>query len=171
MAARSDHSSALPAGSASTRSTCCPASAKMCASHTADVVLPVPGLRLSRAMLKAGTAAVLQYLLHYGSTVRSCVRWHGAGCQQPVDGALEYRCELERSCRAPCGKRVTDAPRHPTWLEELVFPPAAQPNPGDRDQLCAKGGSARNHTCARRETRSTRCFPPDGSRAPGVRLA
>src|SRR5215469_11293760 len=82
MAARSDHSRALPDGSASTRSTCRPASTKMCASHTADVVLPVPGLRLSKATLRAGIRtllqlsvalptpgmhAVLQYLLHYGS--------------------------------------------------------------------------------------------------------
>src|SRR5215813_4536962 len=70
MAARSDHSRALPEGSASTRSTLFPAWAKMCASQTADVVLPVPGLRLSRATLSAVINAVLQYLRHYGSLLR-----------------------------------------------------------------------------------------------------
>ena len=54
MAARSDHSRALPDGSASTSSTVLPVWAKMCASHTAEVVLPVPGLRLSNATLRAG---------------------------------------------------------------------------------------------------------------------
>src|SRR5215470_1919560 len=67
MAARSDHSRALPEGSASTRSTRFPAWAKMWASQTAEVVLPVPGLRLSRATLSAVINAVLQYLRHYGS--------------------------------------------------------------------------------------------------------
>src|SRR5690349_5170080 len=67
MAARSDHSRALPDGSASTSSTVLPDWAKMWASQTADVVLPVPGLRLSRATLRAGIYAVLQYLRHYVS--------------------------------------------------------------------------------------------------------
>src|SRR5215469_6174548 len=60
MAAKSDHSRALPDGSASTRSTCCPASAKTCANQTADVVLPVPGLRLSSATLSGCTITVWQ---------------------------------------------------------------------------------------------------------------
>ena len=60
MAARSAHSSALPEGSASTSSTVRPASAKTCASQTADVVLPVPGLRLTKAMLRPVIHAVLQ---------------------------------------------------------------------------------------------------------------
>src|SRR6478752_4198010 len=77
MAARSDHSRALPEGSASTRSTRFPAWAKMCASQTAEVVLPVPGLRLSRATLSAVINAVLQYLRHYGSPSRRY--WGGAG--------------------------------------------------------------------------------------------
>jgi hypothetical protein len=51
IAARSDHSSALPEGSASTSSTRFPAWANTCASHTAEVVLPVPGFRLARARL------------------------------------------------------------------------------------------------------------------------
>jgi hypothetical protein len=55
----------------------------MWASHTADVVLPVPGLRLSKATLRAGISpllqlsvatpiagmsTVLQYQRNYGST-------------------------------------------------------------------------------------------------------
>src|SRR5690349_9814981 len=52
IAARSDHSRALPEGSASTSRTLWPACAKMCASQTADVVLPVPGLRFARARLR-----------------------------------------------------------------------------------------------------------------------
>src|SRR5690348_8045655 len=72
MAARSDHSRALPDGSASTRSTRFPAWAKVWASQTAEVVLPVPGLRLSRATLSAVINAVLQYLRHYGSPSRRC---------------------------------------------------------------------------------------------------
>src|SRR5215475_984301 len=76
MAARSDHSRALPEGSASTRSTRFPAWAKMCASQTAEVVLPVPGLRLSRATLSAVINAVLQYLRRYGSPFRRY--WHTA---------------------------------------------------------------------------------------------
>ena len=67
MAARSDHSRALPDGSASTSSTVRPDWAKMWASQTAEVVLPVPGLRLSNATLRAGINAVLQCLRHYGS--------------------------------------------------------------------------------------------------------
>jgi hypothetical protein len=47
----SDHSRALPEGSASTRSTLLPAWAKTCASHTAEVVFPVPGFKLARARI------------------------------------------------------------------------------------------------------------------------
>src|SRR5580698_110458 len=60
MAARSDHSRALPDGSASTSKTLFPASAKTCASQTADVVLPVPGFRLARARRIPVIQAVLQ---------------------------------------------------------------------------------------------------------------
>jgi hypothetical protein len=79
IAAMSDHSRALPEGSASTKSTLFPASAKMCASQTADVVFPVPGLRLARARLSPvispssvyPDSAVMQYLLHYGGSAIS----------------------------------------------------------------------------------------------------
>src|SRR6185437_1532823 len=67
MAARSDHSRALPEGSASTRSTLFPACANMWASQTADVVLPVPGLRLARATLNPVTWALSQRLEGFGS--------------------------------------------------------------------------------------------------------
>src|SRR6266487_5854089 len=83
MAARSDHSRALPDGSASTRSTRLPAWAKMCASQTADVVLPVPGLRLSRATLSAVINAVLQYLRHYGSPWRRYLRGPRGRAESP----------------------------------------------------------------------------------------
>ena len=43
-----------------------PASAKTCASQTADVVLPVPGLRLTKATLRAVIKAVSQYAWHCG---------------------------------------------------------------------------------------------------------
>ncbi len=135
--ARSDHSRALPEGSASTRSTLYPACAKTWASQTADVVLPVPGLRLARATLKAGTATVLQYLLHYRSTARSRMRSRGTGCgpfvqtawccQQPVDVQREYRCEVRASCRPP----VENASRLPPGPPGLAvaglccFPAAA----------------------------------------------
>ncbi len=65
--ARSDHSRALPEGSASTRSTLLPACAKTWASQTADVVLPVPGFRLARATLRPLTWAVSQRLTGLGS--------------------------------------------------------------------------------------------------------
>lgn len=128
IAARSDHSRALPDGSASTRSTCRPASTKMCASHTADVVLPVPGLRLSKATLRAGIPrllqlnaampragmhAVLQYPRHYGSH-----GVHGGSVRAPEPGA-RGGAALSTACgrngqiavargsimRTPCGKR------------------------------------------------------------------
>jgi hypothetical protein len=67
MAARSDHSSALPDGSASTSSTLFPACAKTCASQTADVVLPVPGFKLARARLSPVIQALSQRLLPFGS--------------------------------------------------------------------------------------------------------
>src|SRR6266487_560258 len=79
MAARSDHSSALPEGSASTKSTVCPASAKTCASQTADVVLPVPGLRLTKARLRAVINAVLQCLPHHAMTATVT----GGRCARP----------------------------------------------------------------------------------------
>src|ERR1039457_774068 len=85
IAARSDHSRALPDGSASTSRTVLPAWAKMCASQTAEVVLPVPGLRLSRATLRAGINAVLQCLLHYGSRSGSCDA-RGPGGADPLLG-------------------------------------------------------------------------------------
>src|SRR6516165_1866542 len=67
MAARSDHSRALPDGSASTSSTLFPACAKTWASQTADVVLPVPGLRLASATLSPVTWALSQRLPGFGS--------------------------------------------------------------------------------------------------------
>src|ERR1700684_2893292 len=82
MAARSDHSRALPDGSASTSRTALPAWAKMCASQTAEVVLPVPGFRLSRATLRAGMNAVLQCLRHYGTRFRGKADC-GAGRSRP----------------------------------------------------------------------------------------
>ena len=60
MAARSDHSRALPEGSASTSRTLLPARANTCASQTAEVVLPVPGLRLAKARLRPVIQAVCQ---------------------------------------------------------------------------------------------------------------
>jgi hypothetical protein len=67
IAARSDHSSALPDGSASTSSTLFPACAKTCASQTADVVLPVPGFKLARARLSPVIHALSQRLQPFGS--------------------------------------------------------------------------------------------------------
>src|SRR4029077_11897891 len=58
IAARSDHPRALPEGSASTSSTLLPARENTCASQTAEVVLPVPGLRLARARLRPVIQAV-----------------------------------------------------------------------------------------------------------------
>src|SRR5215472_14218911 len=100
----------------------------MCASHTADVVLPVPGLRLSKATLRAGTptllqlskaahiagtSAVLQYLRHYGSravhaggghaTVGSVAR-AARRYQQPVDDMAGLPRETARAMHPPCGK-------------------------------------------------------------------
>jgi hypothetical protein len=72
MAARSDHSRALPAGSASTSSTLLPAMANTCASQTAEVVLPVPGLRLARATLRPVINAVCQQPRPYGHAGAVC---------------------------------------------------------------------------------------------------
>ena len=81
MAARSDHSSALPDGSASTSSTVCPASANTCASQTAEVVLPVPGFRLAKARLRPVIKAVCQRPRHYRRQLRHaggrCAHWNG----------------------------------------------------------------------------------------------
>ena len=74
IAARSDHSRALPEGSASTRRTLFPAWAKTWASQTADVVLPVPGLRLARATLSPVTSALSQRLGGFGSRARTLAR-------------------------------------------------------------------------------------------------
>ena len=54
-------------GSASTRSTRFPALAKTCASHTAEVVLPMPGLRFARARLRPVIQALSQRLRPNGS--------------------------------------------------------------------------------------------------------
>ena len=74
MAARSDHSRALPEGSASTSSTLLPAWANTCASQTAEVVLPVPGLRLARARLRPVIQALCQHPPYYGHAVAACWR-------------------------------------------------------------------------------------------------
>ena len=58
-----------------------PACAKTCASQTADVVLPVPGLRLARARLRPVIQAVLQRLRHYGRQCRAC--WRAVYTLQP----------------------------------------------------------------------------------------
>src|SRR5208283_5479816 len=87
MAARSAHSRALPEGSASTSSTLLPAWTKMCASQTADVVLPVPGLRLAKARLRPVIQAACQRLRRYGRQLPDaggrCAHWNcglrGAG--------------------------------------------------------------------------------------------
>ena len=79
--ARSDHSRALPEGSASTRSTLCPACAKTWASQTADVVLPVPGLRLARATLSPVTWALSQRLTLFGTRAANVgTRCTGENC-------------------------------------------------------------------------------------------
>src|SRR5579862_3368864 len=67
IAAGSDHSRALPEGSASTSSTLLPACAKTWASQTAEVVLPVPGFRLARARLSPVIHALSQRPPGYGS--------------------------------------------------------------------------------------------------------
>src|SRR5450631_1369076 len=90
MAARSDHSRALPDGSASTSSTDLPAWAKMCASQTAEVVLPVPGLRLSKATLRAGINAVLQCLRHYGRRCGACDPRNRAAQTAPGGGKWSF---------------------------------------------------------------------------------
>ena len=74
MAARSDHSRALPEGSASTSSTLLPARANTCASQTAEVVLPVPGFRLARARLRPVIQALCQQPRHYGQAGAACCR-------------------------------------------------------------------------------------------------
>src|SRR5215470_7671042 len=98
MAARSDHSRALPEGSASTRSTLFPACAKTWASQTADVVLPVPGLRLARAILNPVTWALSQRLEGFGSRAPHVgLRCTGRNCGlTKVDVPSGRRCPVRK---------------------------------------------------------------------------
>src|SRR5579875_3146161 len=106
MAARSDHSRALPDGSAPTSSTRFPACAKTCASQTADVVLPVPGFRLARAMLSPVIKVLSQRRPRSGSRSSPIGRrgqYYRNYCIKRDDGARA----------APAGRDGGPAARHP----------------------------------------------------------
>src|SRR6202044_2093041 len=138
MAARSDHSRALPEGSASPSKTLFPASAKTCASQTADVVLPVPGFRLARARRIPVIQAVLQRGPLCGRRSLPCCHpvpapKHSATAQvraisATVDTALlqfspspPAPAHLPPPRRARCGTgRLRHGPLEPRWLAALA---------------------------------------------------
>ena len=112
MAARSDHSRALPEGSASTSSTLFPARAKMWASQTAEVVLPVPGLRLARARLRPVIKALCQHPRHTDASTRG-IRPGRAACRRTVRSPLPWPAAAAISaCRSAFPRLAQPASRH-----------------------------------------------------------
>ena len=131
MATRSDHSTALPEGSASTRSRLFPACAKTCASQTAEVVLPVPGLKLARARLSPVIQALSQRLRHYGNPPPA------GFCQateysNAVFTALLYSQRVRETSTA--GSPGVDAAHHSSgsnFAGQLVHTDSGRPRTGD----------------------------------------
>ncbi len=90
MAARSDHSRALPEGSASTKSTLLPARANTCVSQTAEV--------------DRTENAVLQYLRHCGGQPTIC--WLAVCAGRNGTAKRAFRC-------ARCGRYACRDPGQP----------------------------------------------------------